>query len=822
MGVVYTAHHTILNRTVALKFLPMHLSENLQEKHRLLHEAQAASQLDHPNIGVVHEVGETPDGQLYIVMTFYEGAPLKARIAPVCDAGETPGPGGNVGLAVAEAVELALQIGRGLAYAHAHAIVHRDIKPGNVVVTRDGIAKIIDFGRAKLSDAAETATVEGVSKGTPAYMSPEQASGREVDARTDVWSLGVVLYEMLSGKRPFRGPHQAAQIQAILHAEPQPLRELRPDVPEDLERVVARAMEKDLARRYASAAEMVVALSACQINLSAPGGAAPATGRWLLRQRAVMTVAILALALAAASAIFVRRSMKARWAREQALPEIARLAAENKTMAAYRLALEAERYIPSDPELARLWPEVSTDLNLETVPPGASVEIQEYADPKGQWLKVGLSPIEKVRVPRVYIRWRVSKHGFAALQGALPPMGVKRVVDLVPDGAIPPGMVRVAGIRSHAAYVSQLGALPPMPVESFLIDKYEVTNRQYKEFVDSGGYHNREFWKQAFWKGGKPITWEEAIDLFRDSTGRTGPSTWEVGRYPDGQENCPVAGLSWYEAAAYAEFAGKSLPTVRHWYMAADPPTSPFVAPLSNFSRQGPAPVGKYLGLGTNGTYDMAGNVKEWCWNASTDGQRFILGGGWNEPSYQYQAADARDPLDRSLTNGFRCVKYSAPPPGAMLAPIARFFRDFNKEKPVSDAEFRVLSAFYAYDKTDLNAKTETTDDSSPAWRKEKITIDAAYGGERVPIYIFVPKGVPPPYQVVVYGPGLQVTNLPSSAELSRMDVVGFLAKSGRAVVYPIYKGTYERHLPIAELPDGGARRPSRSMYALRISGYLL
>jgi hypothetical protein len=175
------------------------------------------------------------------------------------------------------------------------------------------------------------------------------------------------------------------------------------------------------------------------------------------------------------------------------------------------------------------------------------------------------------------------------------------------------------------------------------------------------------------------------------------------------------------------------------------------------------------------------------------------LGGGWNDPEYQYQAADSRDGLDRSPMNGFRCVRYSATPAAATLAPIARFFRDFTKEKPVSDEEFRVLSAFYAYDKTELNPKVEIADDSGPAWREEKVTIDAAYGGERVPIRIFVPKGVAPPYQVVAYGPGLDVTNRDSSAELSGMPLVSFLVKSGRAVLYPIYKGTYERHLPFAE-----------------------
>ena len=792
MGVVYKAHDYLLNRTVALKFLPRVGSEDPTEKRTLLLEAQAASQLDHPNIGIVHEIGEAPDGEMFIVMHFYDGETLKAKIGRASQS--SPADPGAGGLPIAEAVEIAVQLARGLTHAHEHSLIHRDIKPGNVVVTKEGVAKIIDFGLAKLNDASQTATLTGTSKGTPAYMSPEQATGQSVDARTDVWSLGVVLFEMLTGQLPFRGPHYAAQVRSILEDEPPALKRLRPDVTPGLEAVVSRALEKDAGRRFDSAREMAEALTQCQAALLGGAGPPQTRSNWA-RRASYSAAAVLIIALAAAGIVFVRRGAKARWAREQALPEIARLAAGNKIMAAYRLATEAERYIPSDPELVKLWPEVTAPLSIQTVPPGAKVEIQEYASPTSAWQDLGLSPIDNKRVPGVYLRWRVSKAGFATLQGALLPGWKSQPIDLVPEGAIPPGMVRVAGQRANYALVMQLGYLRPAPVEAFLIDKYEVTNQQFKEFVDAGGYRRKEFWKEPFLKDGKAISWETAMDLFRDSTGRTGPATWEGGHYPDGQGDYPVAGVSWYEAAAYAAFAGKDLPTVRHWYMAADPPSSPFVAPLSNFGSTGPAPVGKFMGLGTNGTYDMAGNVKEWCWNASTDGKHFLLGGGWREPTYQYQAADALDSLDRSPTNGFRCVKYTTPPPSTMLAPIGRFFRDFSKEKPCSNEQFESFRNFYEYDKSPLNPKVEFVKDNESTWREEKVIIDAAYGGERLPLYIFTPRGVTPPYQTIAFGPGLQVTNMAPGSDLSELDMVSFLVKSGRAVVYPIYKGTYERRL---------------------------
>ena len=187
MGVVYRAVDTLLDRTVALKFLPPMLTPNPRAKARFLDEARAASALDHPNVCTIYEVGETAEGQLYIAMAYYEGETLKRRLER--------GP-----LEVAEALHIALQVARGLAKAHRHGIVHRDIKPANLMVTADGIVKILDFGIAKLPEQV----LADPLLGTPAYMSPEQARGEEVDARSDVWSLGAVLYEMLAGRPPGR------------------------------------------------------------------------------------------------------------------------------------------------------------------------------------------------------------------------------------------------------------------------------------------------------------------------------------------------------------------------------------------------------------------------------------------------------------------------------------------------------------------------------------------------------------------------------------------------------------------------------------------
>ena len=236
MGVVYKAEDTRLKRTVAIKFLPPVLTRDSEAKQRFIQEAQAASALDHNNICNIHEIDEAKDGQTYIVMACYEGETLKDKIRK--------GP-----LKVEEAIDITFQVAEGLKKAHDKGIVHRDIKPANIFITEDGIAKILDFGLAKLTGPTQL-TRTGTTLGTVPYMSPEQARGEKVDHRTDIWSLGVVLYEMLTGHLPFQGEYEQAVVYMILNEEPEPLSKLRPDVPSKLERIVVTALAKSENERY--------------------------------------------------------------------------------------------------------------------------------------------------------------------------------------------------------------------------------------------------------------------------------------------------------------------------------------------------------------------------------------------------------------------------------------------------------------------------------------------------------------------------------------------------------------------------------------------
>jgi eukaryotic-like serine/threonine-protein kinase len=813
MGLVYKAQDLKLDRPVALKFLPHDLTRDPEAKKRFVYEAKAASALQHNNVCTVHDIDESPDGQMFMVMDFYEGETLKKKIER--------GP-----MKIDEAVAIAAQVLEGLAKAHEHGIVHRDIKPANIMVTTEGVAKIVDFGLAKLSGRT-LLTRTGSTLGTIAYMSPEQALGNSVDLRTDIWSLGVVLYEMVCGQRPFASDVEEALIYAIRNDEPKPLRHLRPDAPQALEDICAKSMAKRPESRYGSAAAMLRDLR------EYPASARPARKvftnlRTMLLRFKEPRVAIPAIfvlcAVATSTMLFFHHQEKVRWARDELLPQARMLKSIDEdiyaNVEAYRLAEMAEEYIPGDPALAELFSKLAVPLTVRTDPPGARVFLKDYGSPDSAWRYVGMSPIEQLRVPIWFVELKMEKEGYepvhmATLTGSYRRSGwvpdtIQRRLDA--EGVLPSDMVRIPGVGSHEG----VG-----PVGDFYFDRTEVTNKRFRDFVNGGGYQNRKYWRQPFVKDGKQTSWETAMKGFVDQTGRPGPSTWQAGAFPEGQEYYPVSGISWYEAAAFAEYAGKVLPSVYHWDIARGANTRLLrstvfseivLASSSNLAGQGPVAVGSSPGITSYGLYDMAGNVREWCWNESQKG-RIVRGGAWNDVPYMFDYWSQASPFDRSPKNGFRCALYVAPEkiPGSVFQQVqAKELRDFYRDKPVSDATFKVYRDQFSYDKTPLDARLEWRKESSPEWIQEKVSFNAAYENERVTAYLFLPRNPSPPYQTVVYFPGGVLAAMMRSSEdiehYRDFDTnVRFLLQSGRAVLFPIYKGTFERgsdHLLSIHLGD--------------------
>ncbi len=774
MARVFLAEERRLGRRVVVKVLSPELGAGLSAE-RFEREIRLSAQLQDPRIVPLLQAGRVGDLPYY-TMPYVEGESLRARL-------ERPPVPLDEALRILRDVVLALE------YAHARRVVHRDIKPENILLS-GRTALVADFGIAKAVSAAtqdvprDTLTGLGFIVGTPGYMAPEQAAGDPVDARADLYAWGVIAYEMLAGAHPFAG---RASAQALLAAHvsdpPIPLAQRRPDLPSGLTALVDRCLAKHPEQRPADAPALLAQLDAV----------AHATARARPTLAPPVAAVFFLVVVGAAGAWLYHRAERRNWARDEAIPAAERLLAAGRPLEAFLTLERAAHALPGDTQLARTIADNTRRVSVSSSPPGATVAIQDYLAPDGSWYALGTTPLEHARIPNGYFRWKVAQPG-ASPQVVAPLTRNAMRFPLDSEQAAPPGMVRV-GADTFADYIAFVGWVGPYALPAFYIDRFEVTNRQYQAFVDSGGYRTAKYWTEPFILGGRALTREQAMARFRDRTGRPGPSTWEGGHYPEGQGDFPVAGVSWFEASAYAAYAGKSLPTFAQWYEAAPSEAGPYVVQASNISRPSLAAVGAFKGLGPYGTYDMAGNVREWTMNALDSGRRFILGGAWNAPTYLYADPETLSPFDRSPEDGIRCVRNVTPLAPAVTGVIATLDRDFTKARPAGDAVFRAYRVMYAYDPSPLNARVEGVVQDGRDWRVEKVSFDAAYGGERLPAYLFLPKRVRPPYQTVVFFPSARVLDIPDSRTLGDTAFFDYVVQSGRAVLYPVYQDTYERRI---------------------------
>ncbi|HYE66404.1 MAG TPA: protein kinase [Pyrinomonadaceae bacterium] len=867
MGEVYLAEDTKLSRKVAIKFLPPDVTAESQANRRLLREARAAAMLDHPHICSIYEVGEE-EGRSFIVMQYIEGETLDCHLK-------------RRQLELSEAVEIAAQVADALAEAHAAGIIHRDIKPSNIIINQRRAVKVMDFGLAKVTK--ERASIEteartesllstpGAIMGTVPYMSPEQVKGERVDARTDIFSFGVVLYEMLTGRHPFMAESAAATISAILTREPPPLARYSKEMSAELERIVSKALRKDRAERYQTATDLALDLRtlrddlqfAARLERSTPPDveremlietsgaramdktviepAARATvedeklktqreaGRafTVLRRLALSRAALVLIASLIVLTIvgwFYRRSVNLKWAKEQ-IPRVEQLAQAGNYFEAYDLAVAVQKYLPDDPTITRLMPTISDTISVVTEPAGAEVYLKRFApDAEGKSPTrepLGTTPINNLRIARGQYILYMEKEGYAkterTVSGAILrgggsimilPLPIRVQQKLIEADRVPEGMVFVPG----SDYRLVAWARPTdtrVRLDDFFIDKFEVRNGEYKEFINAGGYLKKQYWKYPFVKDGKTLSWEDAMKEFKDRTGLPGPRGWSNQNFPEGKAEHPVTDVTWYEAAAYAAFRGKQLPTVFQWEKAARNgqvtslgnymPWGLFypgdtLEHRANFRNNGTQPVNSAeFGMSPFGAYNMAGNVSEWILNETSQG--FITSGGaWGDPTYMFANYGTFPGFYSSSKLGFRCALVA---PGATSDQGAMRI-EIKEEIPVytpsSEANFNRWLTSYAYDKTPLDAQIIETKETAE-WTRQKITFNGA-GNERAIAYLYLPKNFPRPLQVIHFVPPGDVERGTRSLPVAMEDILGPFIKSGRAAFGVVVKGYIERLMP--------------------------
>lgn len=794
MGVVYLAEDMRLCRLVAIKSLTVRLRKYPDAIEQIRHEAQLLAQLNHSGVSIIYDILEH-DGDTYLILEYVPGRTLAELMS-----------GGS--RTVLETIATGIQIANAVSAAHAMGIVHRDLKPSNMKVTDEGAVKVLDFGIG-LTPAKNAAA--SPSAGTPAYMSPEQVRGEAVDAQSDVWSLGCILYEMVTARHPFARAARQETFAAVLQAEPD-WSAFPPDMLPELRAIIAKCIAKEKLARYRTAEQLAADLRRCHEMLTSSAVNARVLWRRVRRPRVAAAIFCLFVIIAVLASCAIYRAQRIRWAHTQALPEVSQLIEQQHYCKAFHLAGQAQDWIAGDSLLVQLWPRMAKpNFRLLTSPSRARVAYREYGDVDAPWRSLGLSPVEQTWFPFGVYRLLIEKDGCAPVERLIWNLHHRLDYKHLPEQIvlhsyeeIPPDMVYVPPLLVPAAdwwFTTQKQRW----TGAFFIDRYEVSNRQYHQFVTAGGYASKSFWEHSFIKDGREITWQQAQDFFRDSTGRPGPANWQYGIYPTGQGDLPVTGISWYEACAYARYRQKVLPTIYHWIAAAMPlQTSTYTIARSNFSAAGIRPVDGTEAMNVFGSYDMAGNAAEWCFNARDDSpdQRYVLGGAWDQPDFMFYTPACNDAFERPDNTGFRCIRCLPEEDlertwGVLSAPTLVNQRNLHAPHPLPERDFRLLTrGLFAYDRqAPFNAEIALAQPVSPPCRMERVTIDAAYDGQRMDVLMYLPDSASfkPPYQAVVIFPTGSALIRRSSSDIPADWLHLYLVRSGRVVVMPVYNGMWER-----------------------------
>tara|TARA_B100000676_G_scaffold29090_1_gene27107 strand:+ start:1561 stop:4566 length:3006 start_codon:yes stop_codon:yes gene_type:complete len=821
MGTVFLAHDTKLQRDVAIKVLKDSALEEQASIDRFKREVKAIASLSHPNVISLHDFAEE-DGHFYAVMEYVNGTTLDSHLD-------------SNSMSRSDAVSVAIGMANGLTAAHQSGIVHRDIKPSNVMLTSDNLVKILDFGLAtnrkalELSEetmsASDLQTQIGTIMGTVGYMSPEQVKGHSADKRSDIFSFGAVLYEMLTGQRAFKRDSTIETMSAILNDAVPSLDLKQLPTTDPLFDITKRCLSKDAEDRFQDAQDLIQ-----ELNRVAPDTTQPASPS--VPKRRIPLAITLCLLLVGGLLFYsfsggpperpehsngadgdVQTAGDAEIISQDNSPQVLfpkmlTLINDGKFIQAYDIGIIIHDEFKNDSVFQSAWQQIAPKFTLTSDPPGATVYYGDFGDDPATFKELGNTPLNEIRLSTSI------KHFIFKLDGHTDAVAVSdnnfftqittinRRLFAAED--VEEGMIHITEGRGFKltgmVFDTSIadGFAPTVP--EFFIDKYEVTNSQFKAFVDAGGYKNPKYWNTPIVKDGDELSFEAATELLKDSTGRFGPSGWSVGRFPAGQADFPVQGVSWYEASAYAKWAGKSLPTLYHFSRAnATDFGSEYVGKLiqlSNIHKGSYNAVGKNAGISRFGVFDLCGNVSEWVINA-VDDQKLSLGGSTEDQEYFFNQANPVDPWDRSAKRGFRCIKYLTAESAELLTDIELQSRDYSDAPPLSDEIFNVYQNQFDYDQLPLeDAVIYSNDEISPDFTLERVEFNTVYGGERMIAYIALPRIASPPYQSCIFFHGAGAINSVASNDIipNVVDSFKFIPQSGRALVIPVLKGQWDRN----------------------------
>jgi len=462
----------------------------------------------------------------------------------------------------------------------------------------------------------------------------------------------------------------------------------------------------------------------------------------------------------------------------------------------YHNAQRLSRILRNDPEFIKLWNNTTVPLTIHTAPSEAKIYAKPYSRPDTSWYFLGESPLLDFSFPKGLSRIKIEKPGFETQHDIIfkfytyPADSLDLDYILYKADDAPENMVY---IPAHLGSYETTPFLDALHAGDIWMDRYEVTNQQYKLFIDAGGYTNPDYWEHQFVDEEDTLDFDIAIDRLKDKTGWPAPINWEQGDFPQGEEDLPITGISWYEASAYAKYVDKELPTIFHWVYLSESHAAAEIVKFGNFANEGPEVGGGYQSQTRYGIYDLPGNVSEWIFN-STGTNRIIMGGNFREPTYWYNNRLGISPWTRNELIGFRCMRYIN---DTLRNELSQDFRpnerDFSNAEPVSDEVFSVIKDLYRYEKEDLNpvidSRVETED-----WIKETVLVDVPYEDTPLELAVFLPTNAQAPFQSVLYYPGLGALYESSSAGMKMENSwIDFFLKGGRALIWPVYYGTYGR-----------------------------